>query len=156
MLEHDEVGSASTFPPPPPPSPLLPSLPPPPPQPAAAIASTANSVITPTALKLRLTLPPPSPVCATGVRSIGGVSGLGRSDATSTCGNAWFPNGHSFGSSLRPDACDASARPRPWRGDNAAAEPRTMGGAPKWRNWQTRRTQNPVPFGECGFDSHLR
>ena len=27
---------------------------------------------------------------------------------------------------------------------------------PKWRNWQTRRTQNPVPFGECGFDSHLR
>src|ERR1700730_2731438 len=30
------------------------------------------------------------------------------------------------------------------------------GRAPKWRNWQTRRTQNPVPFGECGFDSHLR
>jgi hypothetical protein len=27
---------------------------------------------------------------------------------------------------------------------------------PKWRNWQTRRTQNPVPLGECGFDSHLR
>src|SRR4051794_34654861 len=27
---------------------------------------------------------------------------------------------------------------------------------PKWRNWQTRRTQNPVPPGECGFDSHLR
>ena len=27
---------------------------------------------------------------------------------------------------------------------------------PKWRNWQTRETQNPVPFGECGFDSHLR
>src|SRR5665213_3367376 len=27
---------------------------------------------------------------------------------------------------------------------------------PKWRNWQTRRTQNPVPSGECGFDSHLR
>ena len=27
---------------------------------------------------------------------------------------------------------------------------------PKWRNWQTRRTQNPVPFGACGFDSHLR
>src|SRR4029453_19010614 len=33
--------------------------------------------------------------------------------------------------------------------------PRTMNGAPKWRNWQTRRTQNPVPFGEGGFDSHL-
>src|SRR5947209_6908164 len=30
------------------------------------------------------------------------------------------------------------------------------GATPKWRNWQTRRTQNPVPFGECGFDSHLR
>src|SRR5919198_5528418 len=27
---------------------------------------------------------------------------------------------------------------------------------PKWRNWQTRRTQNPVAFGPCGFDSHLR
>ena len=30
------------------------------------------------------------------------------------------------------------------------------GCGPKWRNWQTRRTQNPVPFGACGFDSHLR
>src|SRR4029077_8175792 len=28
--------------------------------------------------------------------------------------------------------------------------------APKWRNWQTRRTQNPVPSGEWGFDSPLR
>src|SRR5262249_50107004 len=27
---------------------------------------------------------------------------------------------------------------------------------PKWRNWQTRRTQNPVSLGTCGFDSHLR
>src|SRR5262245_52522444 len=27
---------------------------------------------------------------------------------------------------------------------------------PKWRNWQMRRTQNPVPLGACGFDSHLR
>ena len=27
---------------------------------------------------------------------------------------------------------------------------------PGWRNWQTRRTQNPVPLGECGFKSHLR
>ena len=31
-----------------------------------------------------------------------------------------------------------------------------MRSRPKWRNWQTRRTQNPVPSGECGFDSHLR
>src|SRR4051794_30948132 len=61
MLEHDDVGSASTLPPPPLPLLLLPSFPPPPPQPAAAIASTANSAITPTALKLRVTLPPPSP-----------------------------------------------------------------------------------------------
>src|SRR5919106_4948233 len=36
------------------------------------------------------------------------------------------------------------------------AEPAYHGRGPKWRNWQTRRTQNPVPFGECGFDSHLR
>ena len=27
---------------------------------------------------------------------------------------------------------------------------------PKWRNWQTRWIQNPVPSGECGFESHLR
>src|SRR5919204_4772004 len=26
--------------------------------------------------------------------------------------------------------------------------------APKWRNWQTRRTQNPVPARACGFDPH--
>src|SRR3954449_5716305 len=78
MLEHDDVGSASTLPPPPPLPPLLlPSLPPPPPQPAAAIASTANSPITPTALKPCLTPPPPSPVCATGVRSIGEYPGWG-------------------------------------------------------------------------------
>ncbi len=24
---------------------------------------------------------------------------------------------------------------------------------PGWRNWQTRGTQNPFPFGECGFKS---
>src|SRR5712691_9592312 len=27
---------------------------------------------------------------------------------------------------------------------------------PKWRNWQTRRTQNPVGESPCGFESHLR
>ena len=27
---------------------------------------------------------------------------------------------------------------------------------PKWRNWQTRGTQNPVPARACGFDPHLR
>ena len=27
---------------------------------------------------------------------------------------------------------------------------------PKWRNWQTRRIQNPVPARGCGFDSLLR
>ena len=29
-----------------------------------------------------------------------------------------------------------------------------MVAARRWRNWQTRRTQNPVPSGACGFDSH--
>jgi hypothetical protein len=29
-----------------------------------------------------------------------------------------------------------------------------MGHARRWRNWQTPGTQNPVPFGACGFDSH--
>ena len=28
--------------------------------------------------------------------------------------------------------------------------------SPEWRNWQTRGTQNPVSFGTCGFDPHLR
>ncbi len=27
---------------------------------------------------------------------------------------------------------------------------------PEWWNWQTRRTQNPLSFGTCGFKSHLR
>ena len=27
---------------------------------------------------------------------------------------------------------------------------------PKWRNWQTQRTQNPPPSKACGFESHLR
>ena len=27
---------------------------------------------------------------------------------------------------------------------------------PKWRNWQTRRIQNPVRATSCGFKSHLR
>ena len=27
---------------------------------------------------------------------------------------------------------------------------------PEWRNWQTRRIQNPLTFGSCGFESHLR
>src|ERR1700732_1793366 len=26
---------------------------------------------------------------------------------------------------------------------------------PEWRNWQTRRTQNPVAARPCGFDSLL-
>ena len=32
----------------------------------------------------------------------------------------------------------------------------TEAGKPKWRNWQTRRIQNPVPARVCGFESHLR
>lgn len=27
---------------------------------------------------------------------------------------------------------------------------------PKWWNWQTRRTQNPVVAIPCGFKSHFR
>src|SRR4029079_5863248 len=78
MGAHEDDGSDVRLPPPPPP--LLLSFPPPP-QPAAVIASNTNSPITPTALKLRLTLPPP--VSRLRQRcSIGGVSGLGRSDAS--------------------------------------------------------------------------
>ena len=29
-------------------------------------------------------------------------------------------------------------------------------GQPEWRNWQTRGIQNPVDFGPCGFEPHLR
>ena len=32
----------------------------------------------------------------------------------------------------------------------------TIVASPEWRNWQTRGTQNPVSFGTCGFDPHLR
>src|SRR6476619_4505264 len=132
MLEHADAGSAVTFPPPPPPlvvvAPLLDSLPPPP-HPAATNASAAKRPTNATALTLLLTLPPP--VFRLRRRcSIGGVSGLGRLDASQSA------------------AAD--------RGVRTQLSPRTMERAPKWRNWQTRRTQNPVPFGECGFDSHLR
>src|SRR5215203_5840809 len=124
MFEHDDVGSASTLPPPPPPL-LLPSSPPP--QPAAAIASTANSPIRPTALTLCFTLPPQSPVAPT-----------------------VFDRG-----SIRSGAAGRKREGTPPRRMRRRRSPRTIGAAPKWRNWQTRRTQNPVPFGECGFDSHL-
>ena len=30
------------------------------------------------------------------------------------------------------------------------------GPAPEWRNWQTRRIQNPLAARSCGFESHLR
>src|SRR5262245_20395922 len=32
----------------------------------------------------------------------------------------------------------------------------TIRPGPKWRNWQTRRTQNPLPARACGFEPHLR
>src|SRR6266513_5484515 len=32
----------------------------------------------------------------------------------------------------------------------------TVAPAPKWRNWQTRRTQNPVRETSCGFEPHLQ
>src|SRR5919198_4852617 len=52
MSEHDEAGSAWTFPP---------LLPPPPPQPAARSASTAVRPISAASNGLLLTLPPRSP-----------------------------------------------------------------------------------------------
>src|SRR5262245_53233982 len=87
MLEQADDGSAVTVPPPPPPPPFVlvfpaPSLlPPPPPHPAAMNASTAKTPMNATALTLLLTLA--SSVAR--VRKpclIGGVSGLGRLDAT--------------------------------------------------------------------------
>src|SRR5215210_9305448 len=88
MLEHDEAGSAVTFPPLDDPfvSPLDSlSLPP---QPAAANASAAKTPTSANALKLVLTLPPPSPVFAILGIMIGGVSGLSRRTASETrCGS---------------------------------------------------------------------
>src|SRR5262249_31270781 len=86
-----------------------------------------NRPTSPTALTLCFTLPPPSRLRQR--CSIAGVSGLARLGASES---------------------------RPVRRLRTPPTPRTMRGGPKWRNWQTRRTQNPVPFGECGFDSHLR
>ena len=36
---------------------------------------------------------------------------------------------------------------------NAARKTYNPLSVPGWRNWQTRRTQNPVPAREWGFDS---
>src|SRR2546423_1549440 len=30
------------------------------------------------------------------------------------------------------------------------------GAEPEWRNWFTRCSQKALPFGACGFESHLR
>src|SRR6266536_6143503 len=114
MSEHDDAGSAVTFPP---------LLPPPPPHPAARSARTAAEPISAASESLLLTLPPQSPT--------GRVHRGPRPAA---------------GASIGPFH-------RPFQPASAAT---VAGTTPKWRNWQTRRTQNPVPFGECGFDSHLR
>src|SRR6266498_5522879 len=114
MSEHDDAGSAVTFPPLPPP---------PPPHPAARSARTAAEPISAASESLLLTLPPQSPT--------GRVHRGPRPAA---------------GASIGPFH-------RPFQPASAAT---VAGTTPKWRNWQTRRTQNPVPFGECGFDSHLR
>src|SRR5580765_3290259 len=127
MLEHDEAGSAVTLPPPAVPVVVLLDSLLPPPQPAAANASAAKMPTSATALKLVLTLPPLS-------------RGFRR------------PRCHDRGSIRSAQAACKRDPTRATRGPFA----RTMESAPKWRNWQTRRTQNPVPFGECGFDSHLR
>src|SRR6266508_4706936 len=100
--------------------------PPPPPQPAARSASTAVRPISAVSESLLLTLPP-------------SVAHTGASP-------------------------HAPARPAPRGGQVSGqsgpycnSEPgATVGFSPKWRNWQTRRTQNPVGETSCGFESHLR
>src|SRR5947208_16775843 len=103
MSEHDEAGSAWTFPPLPPP---------PPPQPAARSASTVVRPISAASNGLLLTLPPQSPIPV-----------------------------------LRRTRREARAGGDKYRGiplANVSPNRRYSGQAPKWRNWQTRRTQNPV------------
>src|SRR5919204_6452482 len=114
MSEHDDAGSAVTFPP---------LLPPPPPQPAAKSARTAAKPISAANENLLLTLPPPLPTRRVhrGPRS---------------------PRGRKYRPFRQPISTDK----------RRYSDPTT----PKWRNWQTRRTQNPVGETPCGFDSHLR
>jgi hypothetical protein len=55
-----------------------------------------------------------------------------------------------------PAHAEAQSRLNPW---SAGPKRIIMTGRiaePKWRNWQTRRIQNPFPARGCGFDSHLR
>src|ERR1043166_4857631 len=102
MSEHDEAGSAWTFPP------LLP--PPPPPQPAARSASTAVRPISAATNGLLLTLPPQSP---------------------DTGPTPHAPSG--------PRREGASIGPFRWLMQALTAA--TVAPAPKWRNWETARTQ---------------
>jgi hypothetical protein len=106
-------------------------------------------------------LPPPQPGRGWSTRDASvWWGGPGQRDATACMGASWLARD--------PGAC--GGRPMP-AGDGRAcrgafrpsrrglAEHRwgdMMIGAPKWRNWHTRRIQNPFPARGCGFDSHLR
>src|SRR6266508_4386962 len=118
MSEHDEAGSAWTFPPLPPP--------PPPPQPAARSASTAVRPISAVSESLLLTLPP----------------SVAHTGASPHAPGRPAPRGGQVSGQSGP-YCNPEPAP-------------TVAFSPKWRNWQTRRTQNPVGETSCGFESHLR
>jgi hypothetical protein len=59
-------------------------------------------------------------------------------------------------STVGPIACQLDRRSRVRAIDRRRLFLYAMTPAPKWRNWQTRTTQNRVPVRVCGFDSHLR
>src|SRR5947208_9020362 len=107
--------------------PPLPDPPPPPPHPAARSASAAVLAISAASENLLFTLPPWSPVHPCLDRRTRRRCGVDK---------------------YRPSMGRIARR----NGVSGA----TVRAGPKWRNWQTRRTQNPVPFGEWGFDSPLR
>jgi hypothetical protein len=66
--------------------------------------------------------------------------------STLAAGGGWSAPHPGWGTRLAR-ALDTRLRP-----DHRA----TIRQRPEWRNWQTRGTQNPVSFGTCGFDPHLR
>jgi hypothetical protein len=74
------------------------------------------------------------------------------------------PPGQSLISTLRPDLSLSAALQTSYRTSyrpertsaHLSAPKRGLNPAPALRSTSARPTQNPVPFGECGFDSHLR
>src|SRR5689334_19901110 len=130
MGPHDDDGSGVTFA-------ALRALPVKP----AAMAATATATPRATSQTFLLTLPPPTRFQFRGQKQVvrGRVFRRGRllfnRDARGRAS-------HVRGQAPLRDRHDSAPEParRGFR--------RTMQAEPKWRNWQTRRTQNPVPFGE--------